>query len=283
MPDFQRIFADHHPQPGYCLVLRPFNDPSDHAWGAIKQKLEHTFRWTDIKDLNESGAIMDQILTEIARTDVVIVDITGNNPNVFFELGIARTAKPERKVLIVRREGDEDDRPTTLNTLKESVIPFDVQSDRYLSFVTTDEGIHAMLPTLEQRLWAALEKSQWFRISKGDVFSVGPLESAGGRRTYVVDVQPTEFLERQFGPTAGKVHVEITVRTSADRDEVQGDAAAPQQIKNSLGYGETMALGSLPWRLKFHRFEDDKARFCVEPTGTRERVSVTPDQSRSSE
>jgi hypothetical protein len=188
-----------------------------------------------------------------------------------------------RKVLIVRREGDEDGRPATLNTLKEGVIPFDVRSDRYLSFVATDEGIHAMLPTLEQHLWVALEKSQWFRISKGDVFSVGPLESTGDRSTYVVDVQPTEFLERQFGPKAGKVHVEITVRARADRDEAQGGAAAPQLIKNSLGYGETMALGSLPWRLKFHWFENDKARFCVEPTGTRERVSVTPDQSRSGE
>lgn len=270
MPNFQRIFADHHPQPGYCLVLRPFNAPSDHAWGAIKQKLEHTFRWTDIKDLSESGTIMDQILTEIARTDVVIVDITGNNPNVFFELGIARTAKPERKVLIVRREGDEDDRPATLNTLKEGVIPFDVRSDRYLSFVTTDVGIHAMLPTLEQRLWDALENSLWFLISKGDVFPVGPLESAGGRSNFMVDVQPTEFLERQFGPKAGKVRVEITVRARADRDEDQVDAAAPQLIKNCLGYGETMALGSLPWRLKFHWFEDDKARFCLEPAGTRE-------------
>jgi hypothetical protein len=188
-----------------------------------------------------------------------------------------------RKVLIVRREGDEDGRPATLNTLKEGVIPFDVRSDRYLSFVATDEGIHALLPTLKQHLWVALEKSQWFRISKGDAFSVGPLESTGDRSTYVVDVQPTEFLERQFGPKAGKVHVEITVRARADRDEAQGGAAAPQLIKNSLGYGETMALGSLPWRLKFHWFENDKARFCVEPTGTRERVSVTPDQSRSGE
>jgi hypothetical protein len=36
---------------------------------------------------------------------VVIVDITGNNPNVFFELGIARTAKPGTKVLIVGARG----------------------------------------------------------------------------------------------------------------------------------------------------------------------------------
>ena len=184
-------------QPGYCLVLRPFNAPSDRAWGAIKQQLELSFRWTDVRDLSESGSIMSQILTEIARTDVVIVDITGNNPNVFFELGIARTAKPERKVLIVKREGDEDDRPATSITGNESVVPFDVRSDRYLSFRTTDDAIQAMLPTLRERLLDALEKSQWFRLGKGEVFVVGPLEGADGRGTFLVDVQPKEFLETE--------------------------------------------------------------------------------------
>lgn len=44
MPDIPRIFADHHPQPGYCLVLRPFNDASDHAWGAISRKRVYSSR-----------------------------------------------------------------------------------------------------------------------------------------------------------------------------------------------------------------------------------------------
>jgi len=269
MADFQRIFADHHPQPGYCLVLRPFNAPSDRAWGVIKQKLKDAFRLTDIKDLSDAGTIMDQILIEIARTDVVIVDITGNNPNVFFELGVARTKKPEKKVLIVRREGDDDDRAATLNTDKGGVVPFDVRADRYLSFVTTDLGIDAMLPALEECLSNALEGSQWFLLSKGAVCSLGPLDDAGRRSALVIEVQPTEFLERQFGPKAGKVHVTITARASAARDDVQRDAAAPRPIEHSLGIEETVDLWSLPWRLKFHGFEGDKARFCIETTETR--------------
>lgn len=77
-------------------MLRPFTDRSDEAWGAIKQRLAGKFHWTDVRDLTRSGAIFEQILNEMARTHVIIVDITGNNPNVFFELGIARTAN--RKV-----------------------------------------------------------------------------------------------------------------------------------------------------------------------------------------
>jgi len=57
MADYRRIFAEHSPQPGYCLVLRPFTDPADRAWRTIKQHLETTFRWTDIRDLNRTGIV----------------------------------------------------------------------------------------------------------------------------------------------------------------------------------------------------------------------------------
>src|SRR5262245_54305381 len=39
-------------------------------------------------DKNQSGSITKSIVQSIARADVVIVDITGKNPNVFLELGI---------------------------------------------------------------------------------------------------------------------------------------------------------------------------------------------------
>jgi hypothetical protein len=175
-------------------------------------------------------------------------------------------AKPERKVLIVRREEDEDDQPQVLNELRENVVPFDVQSDRYVSFKTTDQGIQAMLPLIEERLWDALENSQWFVVGKEEVHSVGPLEGADVLSVWTVDVLPTEFLQRQFGPKAGRVHVVITIKRTVGGHETERDVAAPQLLKSSLGFGETMALGSLPWRLKFHWFENDKARFCVEPT-----------------
>ncbi len=167
------------------------------------------------------------------------------------------------------RTEDQDDRRATSDTLKENVIPFDVRSDRYLSFRTTENALRAILPVLKQRLWDALENSQWFRISKGKVFSVGPLEGADGRSAFVIDVRPTDFTERQLGPKAGKVHVEITVRGTGDRKKVRRNAVSFEPIKRSLGLGETMALATLPWRLKFHWFEGDKARFCVEPTGRR--------------
>lgn len=53
-------------------------------------------------DLSDKpGSIMPQILHEIRPAAVVVADITGHNPNVFYELGIAHQIKgPERVVII---------------------------------------------------------------------------------------------------------------------------------------------------------------------------------------
>jgi hypothetical protein len=42
---------------------------------------------------NQPGSIMPQIVKDIKRATVVVADITGNNPNVFYELGIAHQIK----------------------------------------------------------------------------------------------------------------------------------------------------------------------------------------------
>ena len=76
------------------------------------------------------------------------------------------------------------------------------------------------------------------------------------------------FIERTFGPKAGQVHVTVSIRPVAAFDQIERELPAPQLVKGSLGNEEAMTLGSLPWRLKFHRFEEDKARFCVEPRGS---------------
>jgi hypothetical protein len=265
MTDFQQIFGVHHPQPGYCLVLRPFNHSSRRAWTAVREELRDKFHWTDIQDLIESGTIMDQILIEIARTDVLIVDITGGNPNVFFELGIARAMKRAEKVLIVRRKGDGDDKRSKPDKVNGRVVPFDIRSERHLKFVTTDRGIRKMVRDLEPRLWAALEESQWFLLSEGERFSIGPLEGNDRGTLYDVELTSTRFVDRQFGPKAVKVGFDLAVRVHPGRDRAHQDGVRTTSNPHVLPRNKTVPLGpDLPWRLKFHGLEGDKARLCVE-------------------
>ena len=56
--------------------------------------------------INQPGSIMPQILHDIRRASVVVADITGNNPNVFYELGIAHHIKGPERVVIIKQKND---------------------------------------------------------------------------------------------------------------------------------------------------------------------------------
>jgi orotate phosphoribosyltransferase-like protein len=71
-------------------------------------------------DTRKSGAITSNIVRNIARADVVIVDITGYNPNVFFELGI-RYALRRNGTIIMRQA-------------KSTPIPFDINVYRMIDY-----------------------------------------------------------------------------------------------------------------------------------------------------
>lgn len=70
-------------------------------------------------DKNYSGSITNDIIKEIDDSDICIVDITGLNPNVMFELGIRYARKMSTTILIC-----QDD----------TKIPFDFQNQRVLFY-----------------------------------------------------------------------------------------------------------------------------------------------------
>lgn len=74
------------------------------------------------KDLETPGLITDQIWYGIRRADVVIADISGSNPNVFYELGLAHALGKE---VVIAAQGLE--RP-----------PFDVSTARLLRYELAD-------------------------------------------------------------------------------------------------------------------------------------------------
>lgn len=70
-------------------------------------------------DRSQSGSITASIVRSIAKADVVIVDITGRNPNVFLELGI-RYALRSKVTILLAQMGTQ--------------IPFDIKNYRYIEY-----------------------------------------------------------------------------------------------------------------------------------------------------
>jgi hypothetical protein len=71
------------------------------------------------------GLPSENIRSEIERADLVLVDITGNNPNIMYELGFAHGLKKKVAVLVDARATAEQ--------------PTDLAGFSYLPYETTDQ------------------------------------------------------------------------------------------------------------------------------------------------
>jgi len=105
----------------FCFVLMPFSNEFKNQWDmafvpAIKSVGLKPFR-ADEEELG-TNMIMRDITKCISEASLIIADLTGRNPNVMYELGLAHSAK-KPVIILTQSEGD---------------IPFDVRHIRYLKY-----------------------------------------------------------------------------------------------------------------------------------------------------
>ncbi|RRD07380.1 hypothetical protein EII34_02550 [Arachnia propionica] len=76
------------------------------------------------------------MLSLIWRSRFVLADLTGKNPNVFYETGIAHSVG-RRTILITQSMAD---------------VPFDLQGLRVLHYLDNEEGRHRLSQGITDRL-----------------------------------------------------------------------------------------------------------------------------------
>ena len=124
-----------------CYVLMPYGAKGEYYRGvseaefiyeniivpAVAKFAEITHR-NIVADMSvqshHTGPISKKILEDIARADICIVDITGSNPNVFFELGVRYSLRNKTTILLKQEKKDN----------VEDKIPFDIQGYRCLTY-----------------------------------------------------------------------------------------------------------------------------------------------------
>jgi hypothetical protein len=87
-------------------------------------------------EILEAGNIRLDMFQQLLISDLVIADITTNNPNAFYELGI-RHALQEKRTFLIRAKLP---RPETVDQLKEVDVPFDLKTDRYFEYDPAHSG-----------------------------------------------------------------------------------------------------------------------------------------------
>ena len=124
-------------EPTLISVMMPF----DMAFSGIYEKLKETTLALNLHcrradDIWENPAIIQDVVSLIDHSRVVICDCTGRNPNVFYEAGIAHTLGRE-VILITQSEYD---------------IPFDLRHLRYVKYLNNSEGLVVLGNTVSSRL-----------------------------------------------------------------------------------------------------------------------------------
>lgn len=113
------------PQPAdSCLIISPFGEWFDEYNDLIYKPaiVKAGLRSVRADDLYKTGSIVNDIWELTKTAKILLADLSGKNPNVFYELGLAHAiAKP-----VVLITDNIDDIPFDLRTLR--VIPYDKNS-----------------------------------------------------------------------------------------------------------------------------------------------------------
>ena len=127
--------------PANCFVVMPFAPALDGVYQLIQSVVESydNVKCTRADQLTVSRPIMEDVRNEIARADLIIVDLTGRNSNVYYEAGMAAAWK---KDWIVIAQSNDD-------------LTFDVEQIRTILYANRMGGD----PELETRLREAIEST----------------------------------------------------------------------------------------------------------------------------
>jgi hypothetical protein len=104
-----------------CFVIMPFKDEFDYIYGIIKEGLNNSgFTCNRVDEITGSVPIVAKILNEILSSRYIIADLSGCNPNVFYELGVSHSFKDAHNIIILKK--------------KDSKVPFDIMHLTYIEY-----------------------------------------------------------------------------------------------------------------------------------------------------
>ena len=108
-----------------CFFLMPFADEYRKIYSSLVKELKKIdFYCTRVDLEDQEGAIINRIVKGIIGSHFVVVDLSGRNPNVMYELGLAHALKDRPNVIMIAQ--DINDVPFDIRHLR--VIEYDVDN-----------------------------------------------------------------------------------------------------------------------------------------------------------
>jgi hypothetical protein len=126
------------------FVLMPFSTPFTRLYSDIIEPLirDSGFRALRADQIFSPTPIVEDVWTHIAASRLIIADVTGKNPNVFYELGLAHAVG--KKVIIITQSRDD--------------VPFDIAYIRYFQYADNASGWEQLKSNLKSAIIAASQE-----------------------------------------------------------------------------------------------------------------------------
>lgn len=160
---------------GLCFVIMPFNDNMNRIYGEVIAKAILDCGMIPIRadQIFDTKPIIISVMQKINEAEAVIADVTGRNPNVFYELGITHVQK-ENVILLAQNIED---------------VPFDLRHFRFIIYEDSPDGDLNLRETL-----------------KGTLFSIG-----AGKKSEVAVATVEEAATEDTGIWSSPELVSITI------------------------------------------------------------------------
>jgi hypothetical protein len=136
-PTVFRIEHHENIEPTLVSAMMPFDAAFSDVYTTIQASAESVgLRCRRADDIWENPAIIQDVVSLIDRSRIVVCDCSGRNPNVFYEAGIAHTLG--REVILIAQSAND--------------IPFDLRHLRYIPYLNNNEGRLALADALQGRM-----------------------------------------------------------------------------------------------------------------------------------
>ncbi|MDH4462219.1 MAG: hypothetical protein QE277_12405 [Flectobacillus sp.] len=227
---------------GTCFVIMPFAAAYNEIYTVIKETLENSeLRLTCRRgDDILRPHILETILENIASAEYIIADLTGQNPNVFYELGLAHCIKDMNKLVLLTQSMDS--------------VPFDLRQYRCILYEQSIAGARKLRVDLIGSLQGNIGQQYTIALSEDEKHFFPERFSGDERFLYELS-----FNSPAIGNNASKLQIHF-LRYSAwgDKEELETQYlyidldSPPEKIAN------------IPWQVRLLNAGNRKATFLLQ-------------------
>lgn len=226
---------------GSCFAIMPFAPEFVVVYAAIRDACESPeviLSCARADDFYAAGHVMEDVLRGIITSEYIVADLTGKNPNVFYELGIAHSSKAPSKVILIAQDPDD--------------IPFDLRQMRSIRYESSDAGLRRLSDELA--LAFASDAKDTYRFTAAEGGDVEFERRLSGRDLCFYTFTLSSVM---VGPNAVKFAVTVHRLSIAD-----GKASTPAAPRHLI-VGQIISIPETDWSIRLDRTENFVATFTV--------------------